>query len=62
MNKNLYLAPKIKIRSVEGEGILAASGDPTEVTGGTNSDVITDGYASSKAHYNVWNDDNSETE
>lgn len=59
MEQKNYIAPQIKIRPVEGESILAASGDPVTVKGGTSTETVTSGFADSKSHYSVWDDDES---
>ncbi|MGI6242307.1 MAG: hypothetical protein ACOYJK_02025 [Prevotella sp.] len=57
MEKKIYLAPAIRMKSMESETIMAASG-PTSVTGEASTESVTDGYADSKqGFYDLWEDD-----
>jgi hypothetical protein len=58
MEKKTYHSPHITLRPLATETLLAASGtvDPTSVSGGTSTEEATDGYASTKRHYSVWDE------
>lgn len=58
MEKNTYIAPTFKVRPMDQEEILAASGDPESVAATVTPDEATTGHAASKpARLDLWADD-----
>lgn len=58
MEKKTYHSPHITLRPLATETLLASSdtADPASLSGGISAEEVTDGYASSKRHYSVWDE------